>query len=133
MDFLEQLTKRINVIPGLPVNLRMGYLDIDESFAIYPIPGGRVVNQFYDGTTDQQLNYELTMKSKSQQKVHDTLWSVQNELEVLSQLESEDGSFEFNDLAITNKPFVDQLDEQGWFVFSLNIQANITIYKKEIN
>ena len=109
----------------------MGYLGTDESFVVYPLPGSRTVSEYMDGTTDQQLNFEFAMKSQLQSKIHQTLWLVQNELEQLKELESQDESFQFQDLIITNKPFINQLDEQGWFVFLLDIQANITVFKEE--
>lgn len=130
MDFLDRLQDKVNSLPGLPVQLFQGYLGTDESFVVYPLPGGRVVSEYMDGTTDQQLNFEFAMKSKSQKRIHDTLWLVQNELEQLEELQSEDGSFEFDELIITNKPFINQIDEQGWFVFLLDIQAKITVFEK---
>lgn len=129
MDFIERLCDRINEIPRLPISCKMGYLGTDESFVIYPLPGSRVVTQYMDGESDQQLNYELAMKSKSQSRIHTALWMVQNELENLKELKSQDNSFEFDELNITNKPYINQTDDQGWFVFLLDVQANITVLK----
>ena len=131
MDFIDRLTDRVNEIPGLPISCRVGYLDTEESFVVYPLPGSRTVTEYMDGTKDQQLNFEFAMKSKSQRNIHQTLWSVQNVLEDLEELESHDDSFEFQDLIITNKPFINQMDDQGWFVFLLDIQANITVFKED--
>lgn len=129
MDFIERLTERVNEIPGIPINCRIGYLDTDESFVVYPLPGSRTVTEYMDGTKDQQLNFEFAMKSKDQSKIHATLWLVQNILDDLDELESQDNSFEFNNLIITNKPFINNADDQGFFTFLLDIQANITILK----
>ena len=130
MDFIERLTERVNQIPGTPIQCKMGYLGTDESFVVYPLPGSRTVTEYMDGTTDQHLNFEFAMKSKLQSKIHQTLWLVQNELEALKVLDSQDDSFEFDELIITNKPFINQIDEQGWFVFLLDIQAKITVFKE---
>ncbi|WP_137744838.1 phage tail terminator protein [Robertmurraya siralis] len=130
MDFIERLQERINAINQLPVVCKLGYLGTDESLVLYPLPGSQVTQRFMDGTTDQQLNYEIAMKSKSQNRIHQTLWLIQNELEGLSQLESKDGSYEFDELIITNKPFINQIDDQGWFVFLLDVQAKITVFKE---
>lgn len=130
MDFIDRLCDKVNAIQGLPIQCKIGYLGADESFVVYPLPGSQVTAEYMDGTTDQQLNFEFAMKSKSQTKIHDTLWMVQNELEDLKNLESDDGSFEFERLTITNKPFINQIDEQGWFVFLLDVQANITVFKE---
>lgn len=131
MDFMEMLSDRINEMPRLPIECKMGYLDTGESLVIYPLPGSKVVMGYMDGTSDQQLNYEIAMKSKSHKKINDTLWVVQNELERLKELESQDDSFKFDELIITSKPFINQIDDQGWFVFLLNVQANITVLKEE--
>ncbi len=131
MDFIERLAKRVNQIPNIPIQCKLGYLGTDESFVVYPLPGSRIVSKFMDGTSDQQLNFEFAMKSKSQSKIHATLWLVQNELEGLPELESEDGSFEFDELIITNKPFINKIEDQGWFVFLLDVQAKITVFKAE--
>ena len=129
MDFLERLADRINEIDGLPIDCEPGYLQADESLGIYPIPGSQDVRVYMDGTKDVRLMYEIAMKSRIQGRIHSTLWLIQNELDNLKELESNDGSFNFNSITITNKPFINQADEQGWFVFLLNIQANITILK----
>ncbi len=110
---------------------KLGYLGVGESFVLYPLPGSRVTQEYMDGTTDQQLNYEIAFKSKSQNKINDTLWAVQTELEKTRVIVSGNNSFEFDELIITNKPFINQLDDQGWFVFLLNVQAKITIFKEE--
>lgn len=127
MDFPNQLMKFINKL-NLPSKMKLGYLDNGESFVIYPMAGSRVIDEFMDGTTDQQLNYEIAMKSQSQSKIHEVLWEVQSELELMNDLKSEDKSFDFHKLQITNKPFINQIDEQGWFVFLLDIQVELTIY-----
>lgn len=131
MDFPERLKDYINNMP-LPddIHLKLGYLGSGESLVMYPLSGGRIIDEFMDGTTDQQLNYEIAMKSKKQSEISDTLWEIQSRLELVQNIESNDGSFDFHKLEITNKPFINQIDEQGWFVFLLDIQAELTIYNK---
>lgn len=129
MDFMESLCDRINdMTPQLPVVCKLGYLGGVESLVLYPLPGSKVVQEYMDGSSDQQLNYEIAMKSKSQSKINSTLWTVQTELEKLKMLDSLNNSFEFDEIIITNKPFINQIDEQGWFVFLLDVQANITVF-----
>lgn len=126
---MDVLCDKINdMTPRPPVVCQLGYLGVAESLVLYPLPGGKVVQEFMDGTSDQQLIYEIAMKSKSHQNINNTLWTIQNELEKLETLDSEDGSFKFDELIITNKPFINQINDQGWFVFLLNVQANITVF-----
>ncbi len=127
MDFPNRLKDFINSF-NLPIEMKLGYVDSDESFVMYPLPGSRVIDEFMDGTTDQRLNFEIAMKSEYQSKIHEVLWEVQNKLELMNDLESHDGSFDFHNLEITNKPFINQIDDQGWYVFLLDIQVELTIY-----
>lgn len=129
MDFPNQLVGFVNDL-NLPIKMKLGYLDTGESFVMYPLPGSRVIDEFMDGTTDQQLNFEVAMKSKSQSKTHDVLWEVQSRLELMNDLQSDDGSFDFHKLEITNKPFINQLDNQNWYVFLLDFQVELTIYNE---
>lgn len=131
MDFLDRLVETVNNIDRLPIKCEPGYLKETESFVVYPMPGSRVVNEYFSGVKDQQLNYEFAMKSRVPGNIHDTLWIVQNALEQVENLTSNDGSFEFDELIITNKPFINQADSQGWYVFYLDIQAKITTFNKE--
>ena len=128
MDLMERLTANVNTIPNLPIRCQMGYLKPTESFCIYPLPGSRVIREYYDGTKDQQLNFEFAMKSADQQKINNTLWLVQNHLEALETLTSLDGSFDFDEIIITNKPFINQLDDTGYYIFMLDIQVSATTY-----
>lgn len=131
MDFTERLNDTINAIPGLPLRSRLGYLGTEESLVIYPLPGSNVIAAYMDGTKDENLNYEIAMKSRDQEKISSTLWLVARTLEETKVIESKDDSFKFDGLRITNLPFVNNADEQGWFTFLLNVQATITNFEKE--
>ncbi|WP_339147637.1 minor capsid protein [Sutcliffiella sp. BMC8] len=131
MDFMERLRDKINTIPQLPLECKMGYLGLDESLVVYPLPGSRIVQEYMDGSKDWHMNYEIAMKSQKQSEIHETLWTIQTELEGLSELYSQNSSFQFDGLMVTNKPYINQLNNQGWYVFLLDIQASITIFKEE--
>ncbi len=131
MDFIERLADKVNEITDRSVTCRIGYLGSEESFVVYPLPGSRTVMEYMDGDKDQQLNFEFAMKSKAHSRIHSILWAVQSELENMAFLESEDGSFLFDEITITNKPFINASDDQGWFIFLLDVQAKITVINKE--
>lgn len=128
MDFLERLIDGINN-NQLPLRIRSGYLSSTESLCVYPLPGSNVTQLYMDGTKDMNMNYEIAMKSKDATKINNVLWKIQDILESLKDLKSDDDSFSFNELDITSKPFINEQDEQGWFVFLLDIQAKLTLYK----
>lgn len=131
MDFLDCLNEKINQTSNLPLNIRKGYLSAMESLVIYPLPGGKIETEYYDGIKDEILNYEIAMKSKDGNKIEQTLWLLSDILEDVEELTSQNKSFEFNKLTITNRPYISEADEQGWFVFLLDIQAKLTTFKEE--
>lgn len=121
----------MNKIPDLPIECEPGYLKAGESLVFYPIPGSRVIREYMDGTTDQVLNIEFAMQSTVQSRVNGALWIISDSLEKLEELESQDGSFDFESITIPNKPFINNADDKGFFTFLLDIQANITVYKED--
>lgn len=130
MDFLDSFVDKINGIPDLPMQLKKGYLGIGDSFVIYGIPGSQVTNRYMDGSYEEALNYEIAMQSQDPEQLHDALWSVQTKIERFHDVPSADGSYHFEQLTINNKPFISQLNDQGWFVFVLDLTAEITIQNK---
>lgn len=131
MDFLERFTDKVNSIPDLPIQIQKGYLTTDESLVVYPLPAGRVTSEYFDGTKDVDLNFEIAMKSKSQEKIHSVLWIIQNEIDRFTDIQSSDNSFDFNEIIVGNKPYINETDDQGWFIFLLDFTAKITIHKTE--
>lgn len=128
MDLIERLKDSVNTIDGLPVRCLLGYLKPEESFVVYPLPGSKVVRRYYDGIKDQVLNFEFAMKSKDQQKIHQTLWATQSFLEELEELSSKDSSFDFDGITVTNKPFITNLDDTGYYIFNLDVAIEVTSY-----
>ena len=131
MDFTDRIKDKINSIPELPLKIKKGYLSAEESLVIYPLPGGQNLLEYYDGIKDVQLNFEIAMKSKDGSKVEQTLWLISDMLERVEDVTSSNKSFEFDDLTITSKPFINDADEQGWFVFLLDFQTKLTTFEGE--
>lgn len=127
MDLLNRIVDSINGMANVLPSIRKGYLGAEESFVIYPIPGSRTTAEYFDGEKDVSLNYEIAMKSKDGNKITDTLWAIQTALEDLESLNSLDQSFQFDSLQITNKPYINQIDDRGWLVFLLDISVNVSI------
>lgn len=131
MDFIDRIKDAINTIDGLPIRIKKGCLSEKESLVIYPLPGSQVVAEYYDGIKDQEINYEIAMKSKNGDRIEQSLWLISDYLEQLQEVHSTNESFEFNRLTITSKPFINDADEQGWFVFLLDFQAKLTTFEGE--
>jgi hypothetical protein len=57
------------------------------------------------------------------------LWATQSFLEDLEELSSKDGSFDFDGITVTNKPFITNLDDTGYYIFNLDVAIAVTSYK----
>lgn len=131
MKFLEILKNKINTIPDLPIQMKIGYLEQDESLVLYTLPGSTVSKEYYDGTKELVVNIEIAMKSKDGATAEKALWEITNFLENLDDVSSEDDDFDFDKIVVTSRPFVNAMHEQGWLVFLLNAKAFVTQYQKE--
>ncbi|XRJ96592.1 minor capsid protein [Latilactobacillus sakei] len=129
MDFIERLKDNINSLPDLPMKLTLGYLTAKDSLVLYALPGGQVNREYYDGVKDQTLNYEIGIKTKDQRKANATLWQIQTHLGQVEKLISKDSSFEFDKIRISNTPFLSDQDEQDFYIYLLDITADLTTLK----
>lgn len=128
MDFMDRLKDSINSIPNLNIKCVIGYLKPSDSLVLYSLPGGKVTQEYYNGTKDQELNYEIAMKSKDQEQNIKTLWLIENHLRTLQELRSNDSSFDFLKIELTSLPYISSEDEQDYFIFAIDIKATITTY-----
>lgn len=128
-DFISRLADKINSIDPLPFRASKGYLNANEGISVYPLPGGRVVLEDMAGNKDVELPFEIAVKSKRQEIANDTLWLINDELSDFNiNIPSQNDSYEFSSLAV-DKPFLQDMDEQGFFVYMLDVKSSIRIKK----
>ena len=128
MDLLERVNDTINEIEDLPVKSTLGYLGANESLVIYPLAGSNVIQTYMTGDKEEDYNYEIAMKSKSQKDISETLWKITRTMQQIKEIESNTESFKFEDLTIANMPFINEADDAGWYIFLLDITIRITNY-----
>lgn len=128
-DFQLNLLKFINGL-GLPIEARLDYLTEQEDLVIYPLPGGKIIQLFMDGTKEMELAFEVAVKSKDQELANSIMWSIN---EALSQIDlnipSKNGSYQFLSLE-TTKPFLLEKDDQGYFIYLLDLKAILELEEK---
>lgn len=128
-DFLEQLNSFINML-NLPIPCRMDYLDEDESLVCYPLAGGKVNTLYMDEAKDVTLPFEIAIKTKNHSKANTCIWAINEALSEFNlELPSKNGSYEFDNLTVT-MPFLNDRDDQGYYIYLQDIQANITVFSK---
>lgn len=127
-NFQEVLLKHINSFDRLPLKARLDYFNEDEDdLVINAIPGGTIDKEFMDGTREVSLPFEIAVKSRTNKKASDIIWFLNGELSAFDiDLQSTDNSYTFLSLSV-EKPGINGRDEQGFFVYTLQLTAKLEI------
>lgn len=129
-DFSEILLEHIKRVQT-QIPSKHGYLDEKEGLVIYPLPGGNVVEEDMAGTQIVDLPFEIAIKSKDQKLIDNTLWQINTALSKIGlELPSKNNSYNYLGLEV-KKPYLNELDEQGFYTYLLDVTANLEIERKE--
>lgn len=127
-NFQKVLLDHINAIPDLGLHARLDYFkdDVDD-MVVNSIPGGTIDKEYFDGTREISLPFEIAVKSKSNQLASDIIWLINGDLSEFDlELPSTDKSYNFMTLEV-GKPGINGQDEQKFFVYTLQLKAKIEI------
>ncbi|MBC1522412.1 minor capsid protein [Listeria aquatica] len=130
LDFIDRLKDECNKLE-LAYPLKIGQLDTTDSIALYSLPGGKVIESFYDGTVDKGLNYEFSIKTKDQKQTISILDMLSSYLQEKQDIPSQNNSYIFNEITVVSESYFVGKDEAGFFFYSLTIQANLMIPREE--
>lgn len=125
-------TVLLNYIKGLNLAIpaRLDYLDETEDLVVYPLPGGKVEKEDLAGTQTVNLPFEIAIKSQDQSLNNAILWQINTALSKLDlDLPSLNHSYEFLSLDVA-KPYLNDLDEKGFYVYLLDVTASLEIERK---
>ncbi|HFI0449112.1 TPA: minor capsid protein [Streptococcus suis] len=127
-NFQEVLLAYINSFQSLPMKARLDYFkDGQDDLVINALGGGTIDKEFMDGTREVSLPFEVAVKSLSNQKASDIIWTINGDLSQPDiELPSTDNSYIFLSLDVS-KPGINGKDEQGYFVYSMTLTAKLEI------
>ncbi|HEU6675036.1 TPA: minor capsid protein [Streptococcus pneumoniae] len=129
-DFADVLLEHIKGIQD-KIPSKLGYLAEKEGLVVYTLPGGDVVDEDMAGTQIVDLPFEIAIKSKDQKLIDTTLWQINTALSKIGlELPSKNNSYNFLGLEV-KKPYLNELDEQGFYTYLLDVTANLEIERKE--
>ena len=129
-DFSTVLLNHIKKL-NLAIPARLDYLGEHEDLVIYPLPGGKVEAEDMAGTQTVSLPFEIAIKSRDQELNNNTLWQINAALSKMDlELPSKNGSYEFLGLKV-DKPYLNDLDEQGFYIYLLDLTASLEIERNE--
>ena len=123
-DFSEVLLEHIKSVQS-KIPSALGYLDEKEGLVIYPLPGGKVEDEDMAGVQTVSLPFEIAIKSRDQVLNNTILWQINAALSKMDlDLPSKNESYNFLGLAV-DKPYLNDLDEQGFYIYMLDVTAKL--------
>jgi hypothetical protein len=129
-DFSEVLLEHIKSVQS-KIPSALGYLDEKEGLVIYPLPGGKVEDEDMAGVQTVSLPFEIAIKSRDQVLNNTILWQINAALSKMDlDLPSKNESYNFLGLAV-DKPYLNDLDEQGFYIYLLDVTASLEIEREE--
>lgn len=127
-NFQNVLLAHINNIKDLPLKARIDYFEDDkDDLVINTLSGGTIDKEYMDGTREVSLPFEIAVKSKTNVVANDIIWLLNGDLSDFDlDLPSTDNSYTFLSLKV-DKPGINGKDEQGYFVYSMQVTAKLEI------
>lgn len=125
---MERLNDHINTL-NLFARSRIGLLGESDSISVMAMPGGEET-VFFDGIRDKNYQIQVSAKSKNQNNCFDALTTVYQNLERLDELNSNNGSFDYQSTKTASLPNLIGQDDSGYFVWGVNLSCKITIYEE---
>lgn len=129
MDFLDVLTQKINSENEYPLKLKQGMLDTSDSLVVFPLPGGETIKTYWNRDEIKNLHYEIALKMTDGEQANTLIWQLATSIESLTNLISDDNSFSFFSVKITNAPFSNGIQDAGATTFLMDFTAKLLIKK----
>lgn len=125
-DFSEVLRDFINTL-NLSLTCRLDYLAEKEDLVLYPLPGGKILEEYMDGKQDISLVFEVAIKTLDHQRTSSILWTINHALANFDlELPSKNNSYQFRGLEVS-QPFLNDRDDQGFYIYMLDVTAEIEV------
>ncbi len=127
-NFQIVLLAHINNIKDIPLKARLDYFEDDkDDLVINALSGGIIDKEYMDGTREVSLPFEIAVKSKTNVVANDIIWLLNGDLSDFDlDLPSTDNSYTFLSLKV-DKPGINGKDEQGYFIYSMQVIAKLEI------
>lgn len=129
MDLQERLADYLaSLNTGLPVFNE--YNSDSNSISIYALAGGRTIQEYMDGVKEKSLNYEIQVKVKTEDRDegYNALGLISRSLEELTELNSNNGSFEFNKISISSEQYLTDVSKDNYMYFTFTFTAYVTVH-----
>jgi len=126
-DFLNKLVAYFEELEtGYPV--KIGIFDEEESILITPISGSEVTHEYMNGMMDVRLPFEISIKESNQEKAFNAIAQLVSSLRQFKPFLDKEEKYDFLELSITEEPFLENGEKDGFFVYTTKISAHLTLF-----
>lgn len=127
-DFQLDLINFINGIKGLKFEARLDFFEDDkDDLVVNALPGGFVNQEYMDKSREVTLPFEIAIKSKINKAAMDAIWLITSKLADYDiSWSSNSKTYNFIKLNV-NRPALNGKDTQGYYVYTLQLNAVLEI------
>ncbi|URZ87552.1 hypothetical protein [Floricoccus penangensis] len=129
VDFDKYLVNWVNNIEYIPLKCSLEANTDEEYFIAIPRKGGTTSTEYYDGTKEKKIRYEFRVKSKNLTTINNILFLLEENIEDIVVGEIKNNDIILQRIDIINEPYIDELASNDWFIKSLDVQVNLTVFK----
>ena len=131
LDFETSVLNKVKTYTlPYPFKISLGVLLSEDNITIASLPGSRTLKGYMDGVQDKELYYEVAIKVKNKQlQAIQSLTSIAEQLEREENITSGKGSFDYQGIELTDLPFLEGQDMQGYILYRMKFTAVLTVYK----
>lgn len=131
MDLLNQLSKKINAMTGLPTKISKAAIDAQYPFGIYNLGGSKVIEEDMAGNQVKLIPIEIAYRSNDNTKAMNMLTRISNMLENITELET-DGSYSFVSIDVQPQGFDTgtAINDEAVFIIDFSVQIETKLERK---
>lgn len=128
MDLQERLADYIDSLK-VGIELYNEFNSEENSISLYSIVGGRTIQEYMDGSKNKDLNYELQVKVRLDDRDlgFNALSKICNKLENLKELNSLDNSFKFKHIRVSSDPYFMEAGTDNYIYYRFTFTVNLIV------
>lgn len=128
LDFMDRLLDEMDTW-GLSLPVKAYSHGVADGILITSMPGSRTIAEDMTGLKDKRFTYFCEIKTNEMQipQSEQLLQQIASRLDELIDVPSDNGSYEFIDVIITNEPYHFMRTDDGKIYFRMSFQVELTI------
>lgn len=119
------------IISNTGIAVKIDYMAPDNKAGLVPEQGSHRISRFFDGVEEWQYNYAITIEDTSQSNIKEKLFTISQYLGKITDLQSANDTFEFEELQVSSAPAMVFKDTSGNVQYLLDVAVLVLIKNQE--